>query len=220
MTIPRRQVELLEKNRPRQERAKRTYEAILNAAAELLVEVGVERISTNLIAERAGITVPALYRYFPNKYAVINALGAVMMDRQNQVFQSWFETNMVSGDAGLLSHIYEVLKMTYDVTLEQHGGLEILQSLRAVGPLQELRLESHRLVAEQFSLYVAELLETEVTEQIALQARVTVESGYGTVEMALEDRSREPEATLREGARMLEVYWRHIVEEKAAKQPD
>ena len=59
MTVPRRQVELLEKNRPRQERAKRTYEAILNAAAELLVEVGVERISTNLIAERAGITVPA-----------------------------------------------------------------------------------------------------------------------------------------------------------------
>ena len=75
MTGPRRQVELLEKNRPRQERAKRTYESILVAAAELLVEVGVERISTNLIAERAGITVPALYRYFPNKYAVINALG-------------------------------------------------------------------------------------------------------------------------------------------------
>ena len=52
-TAPRRQVELLEKNRPRQERAKRTYESILAAAAELLVEVGVERISTNLIAERA-----------------------------------------------------------------------------------------------------------------------------------------------------------------------
>ena len=35
-TAPRRQVELLEKNRPRQERAKRTYESILAAAAELL----------------------------------------------------------------------------------------------------------------------------------------------------------------------------------------
>ena len=66
MTIARRQVELLEKNRPRQERAKRTYEAILNAAAELLVEVGVERISTNLIAERAGITVPCLLYTSPS----------------------------------------------------------------------------------------------------------------------------------------------------------
>ena len=43
----RRAVELLEKNKPRQERAKRTYERILTSAAELLVEVGVERISTN-----------------------------------------------------------------------------------------------------------------------------------------------------------------------------
>ena len=99
MLANRREVELLEKNKPRQERAKRTYEAILVAAAELLVEVGVERISTNLIAERAGITVPALYRYFPNKYAVLNALGAVLMDRQNEVFQQWFDAYM--GEDGL-----------------------------------------------------------------------------------------------------------------------
>lgn len=212
MTTPRRQVELLEKNRPRQERAKRTYEAILNAAAELLIEVGIERISTNLIAERAGITVPALYRYFPNKYAVINALGAGLMDRQNEVFQSWFETHLAGGDADLLSHIYDVLKMTYDVTLEQRGGLEILQSLRAVGPLQELRLTSHNMVAEQFAGYVAELLQLELSEEIRLQARVTIESGYGAVEMALEDVATPPEQTLRQGALMLEIYWRHIIE--------
>ena len=83
----RQHVELLEKNKPRQARAKRTYEGILTAAAQLLVEIGVERISTNLIAERAGITVPALYRYFPNKYSVLHALGAVLMDSQNDVFQ-------------------------------------------------------------------------------------------------------------------------------------
>ena len=63
MVATRRQVELLEKNKPRQDRAKRTYEAILEAAAELLVEVGVERISTNLTAERAGITVPAGFSF-------------------------------------------------------------------------------------------------------------------------------------------------------------
>ena len=163
------------------------------------------------IAERAGITVPALYRYFPNKYAVINALGAILMDRQNQVFQHWFETHIADGDAGLLSHIYEILKMTYDVTLEQHGGLEIAQSLRAVAPLQELRLTSHNMVAEQFAGYLAELLEVELNEEIRLQARITIETGYGIVEMALEDTSLSPEATLRQGALMLEIFWRHII---------
>ena len=31
------------------------------------VEVGIERLSTNLVCERAGLTPPALYRYYPNK---------------------------------------------------------------------------------------------------------------------------------------------------------
>ena len=49
--------ELLEKNRPQQQRAIKTYETILESAAQLLEEIGVERISTNLIAERAGQSV-------------------------------------------------------------------------------------------------------------------------------------------------------------------
>ena len=168
MVATRRQVELLEKNKPRQDRAKRTYEAILEAAAELLVEVGVERISTNLTAERAGITVPALYRYFPNKYAMLNALGAVLMDRQNEVVQQWFDAHLGSGDPEqLMGNIYELLKLTYDVTREQTGGLEVVQSLRAVGPLQELRLTSHRLVAGQFATMLGELLGQPVNELLA-----------------------------------------------------
>ena len=128
----RRKVELLEKHKPRQERAKRTYEGILAAAAELLVEVGVERISTNLIAERAGITVPALYRYFPNKYAVLHALGCALMDVQNEALERWFMNHMESGDPrAVISDVYTLFKLTYDVTLEQTGGLEIAQALRA-----------------------------------------------------------------------------------------
>ena len=212
MVATRRQVELLEKNKPRQERAKRTYEAILNAAAELMVEVGVERISTNLIAERAGITVPALYRYFPNKYAVLNALGAVLMDQQNEVFRQWFATHLREGNPlVLLDNIYEVLKQTYDVTLAQTGGLEVVQSLRAVGPLQELRLASHRLVANQLATLLAELLGRSLDEQLIMQARLTVDTAYGVVEMALEDDSLSAEQVLDQGASMIQQYWRHCL---------
>ena len=213
MVATRRQVELLEKNKPRQDRAKRTYEAILEAAAELLVEVGVERISTNLTAERAGITVPALYRYFPNKYAVLNALGAVLMDRQNEVAQQWIETYLGDGDVEqFLENIYELLRMTYEVTQEQTGGLEVVQSLRAVGPLQELRLTSHRLVASQFASLLGELLNRPVDELLAMQARLSVDMGYAVVEMALEDDSLPYEETLRQGALMIQLYWREILQ--------
>jgi len=212
MAEARHRVELLEKNKPQQERAKRTYEAILAAAAELLVEVGVERISTNLVAERAGITVPALYRYFPNKYAVLHALGARLMDRQNGTFQQWFEEYI--GDGGpqkLLDNVYDLLKRTYEVTREQAGGLEVVQSLRAVAPLQEVRLASHRLVASQFATTVAELLSTTEDERIRMRARLSIDTGYAIVEMALEDGSLAADALLREGARMIQLYWRDIL---------
>jgi len=212
MTAIKRQVVLLEKNRPRQERAKRTYEAILVAAAELLVEVGVERISTNLVAERAGITVPALYRYFPNKYAVLNALGASLMDRHNEVFKQWFDMYMVEGQPQhLLDNIYELLKLTLDVTRKQTGGLEVVQALRAVAPLQEVRLTSHRLVAEQFTVIVAELLGRPPDDLIRTQARLSIDTGYAIVEIALEDEFLSNDNLLLEGARMIQCYWQGIL---------
>ena len=212
MMVVRERVELLEKNKPKQERAKRTYEAILTAAAELLVEVGVERISTNIVAERAGITVPALYRYFPNKYAVLNALSAACMDKQNAVFQQWFDQYLEQGDPQLLAdEIYGLLKGTYDVTQEQVGGLEVVQALRAVEPLREVRIASHRVVASQFATIAAEFLGRPADELVMTQARLTVNLGYAIIEMAMEDQPLSAESILREGARMIQLYWQGIL---------
>tara|TARA_R110002072_G_scaffold71776_14_gene172017 strand:+ start:2583 stop:3425 length:843 start_codon:yes stop_codon:yes gene_type:complete len=207
-----RQVELLEKNRPRQARAKRTYEAILNAAAELLVEVGIERISTNLVAERAGVTVPALYRYFPNKYSVLNALGAGLMDQQNSVFQQWFDDHARDAPPqALLDNVYVLLQRTYAVTRAQSGGLELVQALRAVAPLQEVRLQSHRLVARRFAALVSELLQKPMDELLMSRARISIDVGYAIVEMALEEDRVETERILLEGAQMIQAYWGSIL---------
>ena len=216
MTPQGRQVELLEKNKPRQERAKRTYEAILVAASELLLEVGVERISTNIMAERAGITVPALYRYFPNKYAVLHALGAAMMDKQNTVCLAWFEKNMDKREPlMLLNSIDQLLLLTYEVTRDQLAGLEIIQSLRAVGPLQELRLTSNRLVAEQFAGVIADMFSWPQDHTLTMQSRLSVDMGYAVVELALEDSTLPPAETLAEGAHMIQMYWQDIIAKRS-----
>ncbi len=215
MSAGREQVELLEKNKPRQARAKRTYEAILEAAAGLLVEIGVERISTNLIAERAGITVPALYRYFPNKYAVLYALGAKLMDRQNRVATEWYDSHAEGNDPRrLLAGIHSLLRGTYEVTREQRGALEILQALRAVAPLRDLRLTSHRLVSEQLAALLAPRLPHLGADTLAIQSRLSVEVGYDVVEMALEEQRVNPDAILSEGARMIECYWAAALEDE------
>ena len=55
------------RRRPTARRARRTVGRILDATAALLDEVGFDAITTNLIAERAGVNVASLYKYFPNK---------------------------------------------------------------------------------------------------------------------------------------------------------
>lgn len=56
---------------PRQERAKATVEAIISAAAQVLVEQGYEGATTARVADRAGVSVGSLYQYFPNKEALV-----------------------------------------------------------------------------------------------------------------------------------------------------
>jgi len=216
----RRQVELLEKNKPQQERAKRTYDAILVAAAELLVEVGVERISTNLVAERAGITVPALYRYFPNKYAVLHALGAKLMDRQNEWFDTWLQGRVADGGLfAILDNLEDMLRNIYEITRTQTGGIEIVHALRAVGPLQVVRLESHQLITDGLTETLAEQLGRETADAFRTQTRIAVEVGYSVVEMALEDPTLPVDDVLREGARIIRVYWQGALSELLADGP-
>ena len=75
------------RTRPRQDRAKATLDRILEAAAALLAEGGVRSFNTNRLAERAGVTVPTVYRYFPNKLAVIDELA----QRLVAAWDGWFD---------------------------------------------------------------------------------------------------------------------------------
>ncbi|WP_205315735.1 TetR/AcrR family transcriptional regulator [Nonomuraea lactucae] len=60
---------------PRQQRSQETYDAILEAAAQLFERLGYAGATTNKIAERAGVSIGSLYQYFPNKDALLYALG-------------------------------------------------------------------------------------------------------------------------------------------------
>ncbi len=63
---------------PTQERSKQTFEHILATTGELLEEVGFESFNTNLLAERSKLAVRAIYRYFPNKFALVLELAKRM----------------------------------------------------------------------------------------------------------------------------------------------
>lgn len=62
---------------PRQARSKATVDAVVTAAAQVLIEQGYEGATTMRVAERAGVSIGSLYQYFPNKESLI----AVLIER-------------------------------------------------------------------------------------------------------------------------------------------
>jgi len=60
---------------PRQPRSEATVDAILEAAFQLLEADGIEALTTNHIAERAGVSIGTLYQYFRGKQAILAALA-------------------------------------------------------------------------------------------------------------------------------------------------
>lgn len=62
------------RRRPRQQRAQSTVDAIFAAVAQIVAAQGENGLTTNRIAEVAGLSVGSLYQYFPSKEAILLAM--------------------------------------------------------------------------------------------------------------------------------------------------
>ncbi|MFJ3928095.1 TetR/AcrR family transcriptional regulator [Streptomyces sp. NPDC090022] len=66
---------------PIQQRSADRLARILDACAELLDETGYENLSTRAVAQRAGVPIGSVYRFFGNKRAMADALAHRNLDR-------------------------------------------------------------------------------------------------------------------------------------------
>ena len=66
---------------PTQARSRARVAGILKASGALLGEVGYDGLSTNLIAERAGVPVGSIYQFFDGKDDIVAALVEQFQDR-------------------------------------------------------------------------------------------------------------------------------------------
>jgi len=181
---PVRKPNLAPKKLPAQQRATETYEHILEVTAQMLEDVGFERLSTNMVCERAGLTPPALYRYFPNKYALLTELGQRLMQRQNELIPRWITPEVLAGTtADLEQALAGLLLDTYRVTKRMSGGVWILRALRAVPSLLKVRLDSHVLVTQAQGRLLSSAFPDVPQKELLLVGRVAVDMIYAGVEM-------------------------------------
>lgn len=69
---------------PIQQRSAARLSTLLDAAAQIVDEVGFDRITTAMVAERAGASIGTVYRYYPDRVAVLNALRVRAEERFRQ----------------------------------------------------------------------------------------------------------------------------------------
>jgi AcrR family transcriptional regulator len=77
------------KNKPKQSRSKATLDAILTGSAQVLEKHGYGHITTDKIAERAGVSVGSIYQYFSNKDEVLRQLFARETNRHLGEYRSF-----------------------------------------------------------------------------------------------------------------------------------
>lgn len=131
-----RRSQLTPRREPVQARARKRTQQILDTTGRLLEEVGLNDLTTILIARELGVSVGSLYHYFPNKHAILYAMGeqwlASMTDALEELEQKDLE------QMPLERFIVELIEGLVSVYREQHGLLPLVQAMWGIPELHEL----------------------------------------------------------------------------------
>jgi len=167
------------RRKAKQERAQRTVEALLEAAARVLRQRGFAAATTNRIAEAAGVSVGTLYEYFANKEAIFDALIA----GQIEAIVAAIRSEEFDPDATLGVELERILRVAMGAmrhgpdfirALEQVPGSALRQRLgdaraQVIAFLRQL-LESHQTELRVNDLDLATFIVVSAAEGIAWNA--------------------------------------------------
>jgi AcrR family transcriptional regulator len=167
---------------PTQKRARDKIELILDTTAQLLEEIGSDAVTTKLIAERAAIRVRNVYRYFPNKQAILYALAQRMAERQA----------VLLGDFALIADpdvdFDKALEVTVDAfqeaTLAEPGIIAIRKAMQSSLELQALDEQLDRDLARKLAKAISKRGTSLVEQDLELICTIIL-----NISTALGDRS-------------------------------
>jgi AcrR family transcriptional regulator len=124
---------------PQQARSKQTREDILEATAHLLNRKPFGEVSTNHIAKKTGISIGTLYKYYPNKDAILADLSLVFMQRDAELFGRIFEGSSRSrqNKSALVDDLVEALITIHRDDAQVRGVVyQNLERLKLLGQAQ------------------------------------------------------------------------------------
>ena len=130
---------------PTQERAIRTVSRIKETAIELLSRQRYESITTNQIAREANLSIGSLYKYFPNKEALLLEIARDLIDEGSEIVKESVKQHHEKSARDLLLFQFEQLGKISD------PGSSYLSF---VIPFALKEREIYRMLVDQLSDYV------------------------------------------------------------------
>jgi AcrR family transcriptional regulator len=177
-------------------------EGLLDAAARLVVDQGVESLSTRDIAQAAGAPVASLYQYFADKDAVLLALAQRDMEEM--------DAQVVADLAGIEPLTVETLVRTtmlafVSVYHRRRAFVEIYLRGRSNAAVERFGREHNARVAESLLAYAVDagLARPELTLAMATLA---VEVGDRVFQLAFEHDADGDPVLIEEGITMVTSY--------------
>ncbi|MDQ2700570.1 MAG: TetR family transcriptional regulator [Actinomycetota bacterium] len=157
---------------PVQARSQERVKLLLDTTAALVDEVGIEGVTTGLLAERAEVSIGSVYRFFPDRISLMKALSARNLQRFGERYLAEFERLQV-----------DTWQEAVDVTIAQF--VEMLENepgfraLRFGDVIDEQLLDGEdrntRLRIESFTYLLTERLGVKENENLERQVQVVTE---------------------------------------------
>ena len=191
------------RNVPIQARSRERLRRVLDAADQVLADEGPESFTTTRIAQAAGVPVGSVYRYFPDKQAIVEALAVSYWSDFEDLVAGVAETDerypLEDPSSAILDTLAAGFRARPGFRALWYGGLRTEAVRDATRPT---RVAIARSVARIFAVHRPDAPES---DRLAV-ARMVVLAGDGLLREAFRvDPDGDP-TVLAESKRMLDAY--------------
>jgi AcrR family transcriptional regulator len=134
--------------KPIQTRARRLQEAVLEAALACYEKVGFDISTTNLIAQKAGVSIGSLYRYFPDKDGLLRSV----LKKYTEDNREYFVQSLTQLQQHALPEVIEqMISLSIDHFLKRSRFFTILMTKMMETANRDLVFEARQTLALQFA---------------------------------------------------------------------
>jgi AcrR family transcriptional regulator len=202
----------LPRRAPVQLRSQQTVQRVLDAASSLLQQVSLEEITTTRIAAEAGLSIGALYRFFPDKQTIIDAIAVRHVENFKAEVEPKLLKLIVRDVAGLKgvdpARVLDAVVDAYVVYLDAHPDFRTISFGRHISPATKEREASPQVgLPGLLKKFIVRRLGMADSAELDLRLRVVSEAGERLIAYAYEQQTREDlERIVAEMKRMLARY--------------